>query len=156
MKPEQSRLAHARDWLVRGEPREDCSLFQELLGEAQRVGERAWSPYSRLRIGAALVGNDGRVYAGCNVESASFGLTICAERSAVFQGVAGGASHFLVGVLVGSGDEPILPCGACRQVLHEFGQDLLLVCVGALGGRVTRKLAQLLPDAMDGKDVPLQ
>jgi cytidine deaminase len=93
------------------------SLYQAA-GEA---AEAAYAPYSRFRVGAALLAEDGTVYSGCNVENRSFGLTICAERNALFQGVAKGRRAFVaLAVVTPDSKEPVGPCGACRQVLSEF------------------------------------
>lgn len=106
---------------------------------------QAWCPYSRFAVGAALEAEDGRVFTGCNVENASLGLTLCAERNAVAAAVAAGVRRFRRLVVVAECDPPVAPCGACRQVLLEFGTDLV---VEGLGPGETRRwtLAQLLPE----------
>lgn len=106
---------------------------EDLLDRARRAAAKAYSPYSNFPVGAALLLSDGRVATGCNVENASFGLTICAERAAVTQVVAsrGGQEvpRIQVAAIVGTraGGEPCFPCGACRQVLHEFGCEAVVV-----------------------------
>ncbi|MEO8031035.1 MAG: cytidine deaminase [Gemmatimonadota bacterium] len=104
----------------------------------------AHAPYSGFRVGAAIETDDGRRFFGCNVENASYGLTVCAERNAVAAGVAEGARRFVRLVIVTEQDPPAPPCGACRQVLMEFGPDLE---VRALGRMEERRwtLAELLP-----------
>jgi cytidine deaminase len=101
----------------------DDKQMDELFRLAAKAAEAAYAPYSKFRVGAALLGADGRIFTGCNVENRSFGLTICAERNAVFQGVAQGCRSF-VALAIATPDGPAGPCGACRQVLSEFmGQD---------------------------------
>jgi cytidine deaminase len=112
---------------------------------ARAAQGRAYAPYSHYHVGAALEADDGAIYAGCNVENASYGLTICAERAAVCAAVAAGARAFRRAVVVSDSDPPAAPCGACRQVLAEFG-DLELSAVGPK--RTLRwRLAELLPAA---------
>lgn len=120
-----------------------------LLAAARAVRERAYAPYSRFLVGAAVVGASGRVHTGCNVENASFSHTCCAERTAVFKAVSEG-ERAIVAVAVVTDTAPSAgPCGACRQVLHEFGADAL-VLLGNLAGEVRRTtVRQLLPDGFD-------
>lgn len=117
-----------------------------LLEQARAVQQVAYAPYSNFRVGAALEAEDGRIFVGCNVENASFGLTVCAERTALGSAVAAGARTFRRIVVVSDCDPPASPCGACRQALLEFGADLEVRAVGP--GREQRwTLADLLPDA---------
>lgn len=95
--------------------------WDELVATAWATREFAHAPYSKFQVGAALLAVDGKVYTGCNVENLTFGLTICAERAAVFSAIAAGAREFLALAVVADTHEPISPCGACRQVLAEFG-----------------------------------
>jgi cytidine deaminase len=121
-------------------------LTDSLISAARSVQARAYAPYSNFRVGAALESSDGTVFLGCNVENASYGLTICAERSAVFAAVSAGATRFRRAVVVSDVDPPAAPCGACRQVLAEFGLDLPIDGVGSKG-TVRWRLSDLLPAA---------
>jgi cytidine deaminase len=127
--------------------REIKRLFEPLIEAAILVRQNAYAPYSRFAVGAAILGADGRVYAGCNVENASLGLTICAERNAVAAMIAGGCRSIsaVVVVLEGAGS----PCGACRQVLAEFGDLFPVLLVDATSRTATRQWAigELLPAA---------
>lgn len=124
--------------------------LRELIDQACQVRQRSYSPYSRFRVGAALRGKSGRIYLGTNVENASFGLSICAERSAVSRAVTEGEREFYAIAICADGQEPTPPCGACRQVLLEFGPETLVLLAGEKGaaGPVQQfTVAQLLPEA---------
>jgi cytidine deaminase len=123
---------------------------QQLVTQAIAVAGRAYAPYSKFHVGAVLVGKDGQTFAGCNVENISFGLTICAERNAVFAAVAAGCREFGKIVIVADTEEPASPCGACRQVLAEFEPDLEVVLANFRGKSVTYKLSELLPRPTTG------
>jgi len=119
-----------------------------LVAAARAVQARAHAPYSNFHVGAALEAEDGRVFVGCNVENASYGLTICAERVAAGAAVAAGATRFRRIVVVTDVDPPAAPCGACRQFLVEFGTDIDVEAVGPKSSRRWR-LAELLPATFD-------
>ncbi|PRR74919.1 cytidine deaminase [Neomoorella humiferrea] len=119
---------------------------EELIAAASAARKRAYAPYSLFPVGAALLTATGKVYTGCNIENASYGLTVCAERVAVFQAVAAGEREFLALAVVGGKDAPSFPCGACRQVLAEFASELEIF-IGRPGGPwIRRTLKELLPD----------
>ncbi|HEY1329468.1 MAG TPA: cytidine deaminase [Casimicrobiaceae bacterium] len=117
--------------------------WQALAAAARDASTRAYCPYSRFAVGAAVRTVDGRVFTGCNVENASFGLTICAERNAIFQAVAAGARHVVAVALYTPTPQPSTPCGACRQVMAQFGAPEIR-CDGD-GGTVRYTLDALLP-----------
>mgnify|MGYP000330207527 CR=1 FL=1 len=114
---------------------------------AQRAAEHAYAPYSKYPVGAAVLAPDGTQYSGCNVENASFGLTNCAERTAVFKAVAAGHRQIACVAIYTPTPEPAAPCGACRQVLREFGPDMKVVSVCDGDGRIETTLSALLPNS---------
>jgi cytidine deaminase len=124
-----------------------------LRATARAVAAKAYAPYSKFQVGAALLGEDGRVFVGCNVENASFGLTICAERNAVFQAVAQGVQRFSALAVVASAETPVTPCGACRQVLCEFLPEFAVRCFGASGAEFACTSLELLPHAFGASDL---
>ena len=125
-------------------------MTDPLVAAARAVQLRAYAPYSRFHVGCALEAEDGRVFVGCNVENASYGLTICAERAAVCAAVSAGAQGFRRAVVVSDVDPPAAPCGACRQVLAEFGAGLRVDAVGS-SRLMSWTMAELLPSAF-GKE----
>jgi len=123
-------------------------MTEALAAAAAAAREAAYCPYSGFAVGAALEADDGRVFVGCNVENASYGLTLCAERAALAAAVAAGARRFRRLVIVAGAEPPVSPCGACRQALAEFGPDLVVQGMGP-GGSRQWTVRELLPDAFE-------
>ena len=121
---------------------------EDLIAVAWEVRERAYAPYSNFKVGAALLSADGQVFQGCNVENISYGLTICAERVAIGAAVAQGVTKFVKVAVVADTKEPVSPCGACRQVLAEFGVKTIILANKQ--GSVEFTLEELLPRASTG------
>jgi cytidine deaminase len=122
---------------------------------ASLARERAYAPYSRYKVGAAIRTKRNKIHSAANVENASYGLTVCAERCAVFAAVAAGdAKDYDAIAIVTGGDELPSPCGACRQVLHEFSPGTRVILATTTGKRKATTLAELLPDAFTSKDLP--
>ena len=121
-------------------------MSQDMLEAARAALVNAHAPYSRLRVGACVRAASGRLYAGCNVENASYGLTLCAESAAIAAMVAGGDRRIVEALVVTERDEPCSPCGRCRQQLAEFASaDTPVYMAGPEGVRLTRTLGELLP-----------
>ncbi|MBN2564756.1 MAG: cytidine deaminase [Candidatus Eisenbacteria bacterium] len=119
---------------------------EELLDHARSARDHAHAPYSGFHVGAALLGADGRVFTGVNVENASIGLSVCAERNAVARAVADGVTGFSkLAIVTDAPDEPTMPCGVCRQVLWEFAHDLPIVVESDNGRRVHTNISELFP-----------
>jgi len=120
---------------------------RKLVDAAIEVRQKAYAPYSKFLVGAALEAEDGTVSAGCNVENLSYGATMCAERNALFHAIASGHRKFKAIAVVGDLPEPITPCGMCRQVLGEFGGDTQVICANLKGDTMVTTVAALLPSA---------
>ena len=118
---------------------------RELLNLAIEASEFAYAPYSRFKVGAALECLDGRIFTGCNIENGALGSTMCAERVAIYKAVSEGANNFSRIAIYGESEDYCLPCGACRQVMSEFSQDMEVLCARASGGYVSYRLKELMP-----------
>jgi cytidine deaminase len=122
--------------------------MKELIQQAIKAREQAYAPYSRFPVGAAVLTEDNHYFLGCNIENASYGLTICAERTAIFKAISEGFHHFQGIAVVADTKSPVSPCGACRQVLAEFCSPDMKVWLANLNGDVTEtSVSQLLPNA---------
>lgn len=129
---------------------------QSLINEAIKVRENAYAPYSKFKVGAAILMNDQTLYTGCNVENASYGLTNCAERTAIFSAVADGKSTAKIEAIaiVGDTEGPIAPCGACRQVIAEFSDENTKVYLTNLKGDIAEtSIKELLPGLFSLNDL---
>ena len=122
---------------------------QELIDAAREARDRAHAPYSRFQVGAAVEATDGTVHTGCNVESASYGLTVCAERVAIWNGVSKGIKKFNRIAVVVDTEELTPPCGACRQIIWEFCGDIPVTLSNLQGKTETIRMSELLPRAFD-------
>ena len=130
------------------------AILEEMKSAARSVSRHAYCPYSKFPVGAAVLAEGGEILTGCNVENASYGLTICAERNAIFQAVAGANLPILAVVVYTPTATPTAPCGACRQVINEFGPDaeVFSCCDGP--DTIHEKLTGLLPQAFGPKNLP--
>jgi len=124
---------------------------EKLVRQAIAAREKAYAPYSNYRVGAALLGKSGRIYTGCNVENAVYPLAICAERAAVAKAVSEGEREFVA--LAVTTENAGSPCGSCRQVMREFGEDIVVLISDAEGNYRETMVADLLPDSFSKKDL---
>lgn len=127
---------------------------EKLIESAKKAREYAYAPYSKFKVGAALLAKDGKVYQGCNVENASYGLCNCAERTAIFKAVSEGENEFVGVAVVADTDRPVPPCGACRQVLMELcGPNMAVILSNMKGDVLELKVEDLLPYAFASTDM---
>jgi cytidine deaminase len=120
--------------------------LEKMIKRAKGISKAAYSPYSKFPVGATVLTEDGQIFDGCNVENASFGLTICAERNAIFHMVSQGKQQISAVVIYTPTPRPAAPCGACRQVINEFGPDALILSVCDGPEILKKRLSDLLPD----------
>jgi cytidine deaminase len=118
---------------------------ENLIRLATEARERAYTPYSNFKVGAALLASNGRVFTGCNVENATYGLTVCAERVALWKAVSEGERKFVAVAVVAGSDHPPSPCGACRQLLWELCGDVEVITANLRGARRSYRLSELFP-----------
>ena len=134
-------------------PKLTDAAIRRLEKSARAAAARAYAPYSKFPVGAAVVGGSGKIYSGCNVENAAFGLCNCAERTAIFSAVAAGESLVSAVAIFTPTSLPTAPCGACRQVINEFGPDALVISVCDSKNRIETRLSALLPAAFGPGDL---
>ncbi len=137
----------------RSSPRPAAGAWRELAELARQARKRAHAPLSGFKVGAALRAKTGEIVTGCNVENASYGLTMCAERVAVFKAVSEGITSFDAVCVVAESQRPTAPCGACRQILWEFCGDVLVRIEDLSGRGQTKRMSELLPIAFDSRNL---
>jgi cytidine deaminase len=125
--------------------------LENLVESAEKVREKAYAPFSNFRVGAAVETKSGKVFTGCNIESASYGLTVCAERVAIWKAVSEGEKEFTSVAVVADTEELTPPCGACRQIIWEFCGDVAVTFANLKGNVETVQMKELLPRAFDTK-----
>ncbi len=121
--------------------------FDELLSQATKAQSSSHSPYSRFRVGAALQSDDGKIFTGCNIESSSYGLTICAERVALYKAISEGVRSFRRMLIVTDAQDFCPPCGACRQVIWDFAKNLEIILVNGERQQKRQNITDLYPEA---------
>jgi cytidine deaminase len=126
-------------------------MIHKLIEAASKARDCAYAPYSQFKVGAALITSDGQIFSGANVENASYGLTVCAERVAIFNAVTKCCRDILALAVVTDIDDPASPCGACRQVLAEFGPDIKVIIANTRGKYKETTVRELLPYAFEKK-----
>lgn len=129
------------------------ATIRRLETAARRAAKSAYAPYSKFPVGAAILTRSGKIFTGCNVENASYGLCNCAERTAIFTAVAAGEREVSVVAVYTPTPTATAPCGACRQVINEFGPDAVVISVCDQDDRREAKLSQLLPDSFGPRDL---
>ena len=134
-------------------PRLDDARIDELVVKAWEARLNAYAPYSQFHVGSAIIAADGRIFTGANVENASLGLSICAERVALATAVSAGVRSFAAIAVAGTGPDGLTPCGGCRQVLSEFNSDLAVIRCRPDGTYDTMSLADLVPAAFTGRGI---
>lgn len=127
--------------------------YTKLLKAAAAAREKAYAPYSCFKVGAALLTKSGKIYCGCNIENAAYSHTVCAERTAIYQAVCAGEKDFQAIAIVAELDHPASPCGACRQVMAEFSEDMEIIMANTQGKAVVSSIKELLPMAFNSNDL---
>ena len=127
--------------------------FQKLINKAIEASLNSYAPYSKFSVGSALITKDGTIFTGCNIENASLGLSICAERVAIYKAVSSGYKSFKALAIIGDTDDPCTPCGACRQVMLEFSPDMEVIMTNLHQKIKITKAKELLPDIFQGENL---
>ncbi len=127
--------------------------LDRLIDKAKEARKQAYALYSNFLVGAAVVGESDKIYTGCNIENSSYGLTVCAERVALFKAVSEGEKEVKMLALVTDTKTLVWPCGACRQVLAEFNRELLIVSSNLKGQREEKKLSEIFPEVFDKRSL---
>lgn len=127
--------------------------IKELIKKAKKAMEYSYSPYSKFPIGAALLERNGNIFTGTNIENASYGLSNCAERTAIFKAVSTGYTEFKALAVVADTKKPVPPCGSCRQVIQEFGNNILIIMANFKGDYQKCSIKDLLPGAFTREDM---
>jgi len=125
--------------------------LESLIAAAQRARDQSIAPFSHFKVGAAVETADGKVYIGCNIESASFGLTVCAERVAIWKALSEGERNFTALAVVADTESLTPPCGTCRQIIWEFCKEATITLANLDGGREVVHIQELLPRAFDAR-----
>ena len=120
--------------------------MDKLIAEAKMAREKAYAPYSNFKVGAAVLTSNGKIFSGCNIENSSYGLSICAERVAIFNAVSSGYREFTKIAVVTDSEPSASPCGACRQVIFEFGDDIEVIMANLKGDMRIARIDELLKD----------
>jgi len=127
--------------------------YKHLAESAIKAKKNALPPYSKFYVGAAVLTNGNKVYTGCNIESSSYSLTICAERNAIFKAISEGEREFKAIAVAGDTEDFISPCGACRQVISDLCGEIDIILVSSSGDYIVKKTSELLPFAFGDKDL---
>ena len=131
----------------------DKKIKDKLLKAAKEVKENAYVPYSNFPLAAALLTKEGKIFTGVNIENAAYGVTMCAERTAIFKAVSEGYTEFEALLLLSDTEKPITPCGSCRQVISEFSNDIDIIMTTYDNGELIKKNKELLPGSFNKDDM---
>ncbi len=125
--------------------------IEELIEKAIESRNKAYAPYSSFKVGAAVLTNDDKIFTGCNIENVSLGLSVCAERVAIFKAISCGYKSFKAIAIICDTEKPCSPCGACRQTMIEFSPEMDVIMCNFQNKAIIKKAKQLVPDAFDNK-----